>query len=423
MKKAVALLTAGLFLAGAIAAFTGCDKETPEGGKEPEVSAERKAEIFAAIEEADMTKMEGAFDFSLSYTVSATGMKMLSTTAQKITMKGYEEDEAFFADVFADASSYSSTTYLGKTTEESTESYTMQFMRGENTYAASGDWVDVEAQKGDFSLLFEELKKNEVPLVYQREDSSLPFDVEDVQSFGETASKVNAKVSQTENGYSVKMDAQKLFDAQDTSMFEDITAETGIPLDPTIGGAVTIWLDSELNVTLLDVDIDMYMSESMGFGSSLNVEGELTGTITPLKSAPTLYSLSGMKADMGFWYEPKEEEFFEEVEYIRIDSDDYVSIEGSLRGKVTVTDKNELVIDCTFEAEDGKLILHDIKTYDLSENLEVRDAFFTGWELSDGRVIDEGVRYLIDNGFDWGGYISIGRGMIEFGGEQLIVEL
>lgn len=422
MKKAVALLTAGFFLAGALAAFAGCDKETPEAEKKPEVSAERKAEIFAAIEEANMTQMEGNVNFDLLYTVTATGMSMVSGTKQATALKTYEEDGKLFADAFTDTYAYSETSYLTTKTVESTESYTMQFIRGDDTYSTTGEWKDVEATRGNFSALFEELKSDEVMLIWGDETASLSLDAEDVQSFTEIVSKVDARVAETENGYSVQMDVMKILEAQDASLLDDFASETGLPFEPTISGDVTIWLDGELNITLLDMDVELTMKENV-MGAALNVEGKITGQITPLEGAPTLYSLSGMKADMGFWFTPKEEEFFEEVEYIRIESDDFINIEGSIRGKVTVTDKNELVIDCTFEAEDGKLILHDIKTYDLSENLEVRDDFFTGWELSDGRVVSEGVRYLIDNGFDWGGYISIGRGNIEFGGEQRIVEL
>ena len=420
MRKVLSVFTAGLLFFGALTAFAGCEDETPEGGKQPEISAEREAEIYAAIEEAALTRFEVTTDLNLILTITGTGFTQVNGTKQKSTMKAYEQDGKLFADAFTDTYAYSKNTYFGKTTLDSTESYSVQFIRGDDSYTAKGEWKDVQANRCDFTALIEEFKSNEEVLIWSDEISTASIDGEDVQSFGELAPKADAQVAKTDDGYSVQMDIEKILKEQDESFLDDITSQTGLGSAPSVGGTVTLWLNSELNITFVEAEIDLSMTQSGGLGTNIDVSGKIEVEMTPLENMPTLSSLTGLKAHMGYEFIPKVEETGvpHQLLWLYPDGD----ILGDISATVTVTEKGELIIECTFTAEDGR-ILNDTHTYDLQKKLILEEYFFKDWELEDGTSVWFGWRYHIDYEPERGGYMSISSDHTDLGGVPIIKDL
>lgn len=410
MKKGLSVLTAGILLASALTVFAGCGQEIKD--------EERTAEIYAAIEEANLKQIEVESELEMDYIIAAVGVKMTGNIKQEGTAKMYEKDGALFGDTFTDNYIQTTTNVIGIKTSDTKESYTVEFTRNSETYSLTDEWKKVNVKKGNFTSLVEALKKQNAVLNGSTELPSLSLDEGDVQSFGELAREVDAKVYKQGSRYSVELDAKKVMEKEGNDMFDDLTSSTGITATPQVEGVITVKLDAELNVTAVEAEIEFTVT-AVESGTSMKLTGELTMELEALKTAPTLCDLTGLKADMGTLFTPMERELSETSVLIGTQSDEFEAI---LTGTVTVTERNYLSVDVTLKLDDGTT-LTDWRHYDLNEdNYDVQDLFY--WVLLENdERITSGVSYYLSTNSESGGHITVAADEIDLACTQIIKNL
>ena len=410
MKKVLSILTAGVFLAGALAVFAGCDTEIKDEAL--------TAEIFAAIEEAQFQQIEIESELEVDYTISDTGVKVTGNVKQEGTAKMYEEDGKLFGDVFTDNYAKTETNVLGIKMTDTQESFTVQFSRNSETYSLTDEWKNVKAKKGNFESLIEALKKENVVLEGSTELPSLSLDEGDVQSFGELARETDAKVYKHGSGYSVELDAEKVMKKEGSDIFDELTSGAGFTAVPKVNGEIVIVLDEALNVTSVDAEIKFTVA-AVESTTSLKMTGELTMELEALEEAPKLADLTGIRADMGYQFMPMEYELTEATVLISTQSQDF---EAVFNGTVTVMENNYMSVDVTLELQDGT-VLTDWRHYNLNEsNFDIEDLYY-GWLLDNDERVTSGVYYDLSISPESGGHLTVLSDEIDFPCVQLVKNL
>ena len=384
MKKVLSVLTAGVFLAGALFAFTGCASEIKD-----EALVET---IYEAIEATEITQFEAKCTIKTNYKSNSLEGTINRKDEQKITIAACELDGEIYADIFSDSHSQTKSKSAANQVTTTEDNYAISFVCGNETYSATGEWKNVHSKKGDFAALLEELYSKEKPL---KGTYSLPSDfvvgTEDVQSFCEMAREVGAVAYKSGRGYFVKIDAKKAIEQEDAEFLEELLGvenKGGGKFD----GDISIHLDDNYNVTAVDVAMDVSLTENTSTTSTMSMKVELDMEIKVPNEQPQLCVLTGFQADMGKRFIPGEYTIPEGEANLWVTA--YGNIRGTYRGKVTVTD-SKMIVDVTFEDYDKSFTVTEQREYNVLDRIDDSAMLFGGWELPTGQKVESsgGIRY------------------------------
>ena len=383
MKKAFSVLTAGLLLLGALAAFAGCASEIKDEAV--------VAKVYEAIENAEITRFEVTSTIELKLNSVDRNGTIKNTTKQESTIKAYEEDGELFADIFTNEYSRTKSKSAASKVTTTDETYSVNFVRGFETYSTSGEWKKAGVKTGNFPALVKQLKQKDEVLKGAYQLPSLGLDGEDVQSFGKFARKVGAKTYKDGSGYFVKFDAEKLLEKEDDLLEGLIGNDSAQGAD--IDGNFTVYVDSRFEVTSVSVELDLSATENTSATSKLSLDIEFEMELKVRMRNPELTDLTGLKADMGRRLFPTQYSFPEEEVAMRSTLGN--RIEGYCSGTATITEDNKLIVEVTFRGKNDEFSWTKSRKYDLQVNNDDDEPFFIGHDYKPYEKVEDGIRYSL----------------------------
>ena len=413
MKKALSVFTAGIFLLGALAAFSGCAKKIMDEAL--------KSQIFAAVEHAEMMQFEATASIDVDLTAESEYTKIKSKSKQETFIKAYEQDGKIFADIFTDNYSRTDKKTDADQTSETKETYSVEFVRNSETYYTSGNWNDVNVKKKNLLSLVGVLKDRGRILSWQsRVSSSLTGNTAQSLPFGTLAREADAKAYKNGRGYLIKLDAKKILETENGEILEDLL-EIGDGGSRKFDGGVTVRLDGEMNVTALSAKIGVSVKEDEDKDIKMQMSAELKLNLKRLKKAPELTDLAGLKADMGYEFMPGEYLIGEFETLIRTSS--YNAISGFCSCKATLNEEKLLIMEIKFREENDAFSVSERREYDLSEGQSDDKDFFEDLELPNGQT-SWGIYYRLSiNAHSGHEEIQIGSQSLTIPSRRMVVDL
>ena len=384
MKKVFSVLTAGIFLLGALAAFSGCASEITD-----ETVVEK---IYKAVETAEMTQFEATSTLEMKIDAVDMDGTIKSTVRENSAIKAYEEGGELFADILTNEYIRTRSKSAASKLTTTQESYSMAFVRNNEAYTVSGEWKDVNAKKGKFPALIAELKQKDKVLKGSYASPSVGLKEDDIQSFGKLAKKTGAKVYKDGNGYFVKFDAEKLIERADGGLLEGLVGDNRAS-GGDIDGDFTVYVDSRFEVTAVEVELDVSLSENPSATSKFKMELEYEMELTVRANNPELVDLAGFTADMGRRLIPTQYPFPEEAVTMRTTLGN--SIEGYCSATAIVTEDNKLLVEVTFREKEDSFRWSKSRKYDLNEDNSDEASFFEGQDYKPFEKVEEGIAYYL----------------------------
>lgn len=378
MKKLLSVLAAGFLLASALAAFTGCGAS--ELKDEALVEKIYEAIETAEIEQCEITTSLKGKNESIDMTAAIKSSYEIKSISTAYTMDG-----EYFADMFTEGYTRTESKSAVSKVTTTKDTYQMDFVRGGETYSAAGEWKSVDAKKGNFTALIEEMKSKDKQLSGSYTQPSADFSEGDVQTFGELAREIDAKAYRDGSGYLVKLEAQALMEHGEEDFLEDLIGVDGNEDD--FGGDIKIYLDGKFNVTQVVIELEVSVKENPSVTSQISTGAELKMVLKVLTQAPQLTDLTGLKANMGTRYTPGEYPIPKSEAYLYIVGSS-ARLGGYCYGTATVTDNQQLILEITYEEKNGAFSVSEHREYSLLKYNSDSHDLFDNWELPNGQRVE-----------------------------------